>query len=126
MASPARESDLPVDRLPPGAASPVEVLLLEDATFGADAQGAREPHRHGCHELFWTRAGAWRHLIDGRPWPVEPGTVTPDLTVGEIAFRTGFGDPLYFLRAFRRHYGAAPVAYRARIRGAAEGMGAVT
>ena len=38
----------------------------------------------------------------------------------------GVGDPLYFSWAFKRHYGEAPVAYRARIRGAAEGMGAVT
>ncbi|HEV2784788.1 MAG TPA: AraC family transcriptional regulator [Solirubrobacteraceae bacterium] len=76
MASPPRERDLPVDRLPSDAASPIEVLLLEDATFGIDAQGAREPHRHDYHELFWTRAGEGHHLIDGRPWPVRPGTVT--------------------------------------------------
>jgi AraC family transcriptional regulator, transcriptional activator of pobA len=76
MSSPRpRARDLPVDRLPdPGA--PIEVLVLQDATFGADAQGAREPHRHAYHELFWTRAGAGGHLIDGRPWPVRPGTVT--------------------------------------------------
>jgi AraC family transcriptional activator of pobA len=35
-----------------------------------------------------------------------------DLTVGEIAFRTGFEDPLYFSRAFKRHYGVAPMRYR--------------
>jgi AraC family transcriptional activator of pobA len=35
-----------------------------------------------------------------------------DLTVGEIAFRTGFEDQLYFSRAFKRHYGQAPSAYR--------------
>jgi AraC family transcriptional regulator, transcriptional activator of pobA len=35
-----------------------------------------------------------------------------DLTVGEIAFRAGFSDPLYFSRAFKRHYGEAPMAYR--------------
>ena len=28
-----------------------------------------------------------------------------DLTVGEIAFRAGFADPLYFSRAFKRHTG---------------------
>ena len=31
-----------------------------------------------------------------------------DLTVGEIAFRAGFEDQLYFSRAFKRHYGASP------------------
>jgi AraC family transcriptional activator of pobA len=40
-----------------------------------------------------------------------------DLTVGEIAFRVGFGDQLYFSRAFKRHHGEPPVAYRARSRG---------
>ena len=66
---------LAVDRLPdPGA--PLEVVLHEDATFGEDAGGARAPHRHDYHELFWTREGAGEHMIDGRPVPVQPGAVT--------------------------------------------------
>ena len=40
-----------------------------------------------------------------------------DLTVGEVASRVGMGDQLYFSRAFKRHYGEAPVAYRGRSRG---------
>jgi AraC family transcriptional activator of pobA len=40
-----------------------------------------------------------------------------DLTVGEIAFRLGFTDQMYFSRAFRRHFGDAPTAYRDRARG---------
>ena len=40
-----------------------------------------------------------------------------DLTVGEVAFRVGFDDQLYFSRAFKRHHGEPPVAYRARSRG---------
>jgi AraC family transcriptional activator of pobA len=40
-----------------------------------------------------------------------------DLTVGEIAHRVGFGDPLYFSRAFKRRHGRAPLAYRAAARG---------
>jgi AraC family transcriptional activator of pobA len=39
-----------------------------------------------------------------------------DLTVGEIAFRAGFEDQLYFSRAFKRHYRAAPTDYRSGIR----------
>ena len=34
-----------------------------------------------------------------------------DLTVGEIAFRAGYEDQLYFSRAFKRRYGVAPSAY---------------
>jgi AraC family transcriptional activator of pobA len=41
-----------------------------------------------------------------------------DLTVGEVAHRVGFDDPLYFSRAFKRRHGAAPQAYRSAARGA--------
>jgi AraC family transcriptional activator of pobA len=37
-------------------------------------------------------------------------------TVGEIARRVGYVDPLYFSRAFKRRFGEAPQAYRERIR----------
>jgi AraC family transcriptional activator of pobA len=40
-----------------------------------------------------------------------------DLTVGEIAFRVGFTDPLYFSRAFKRQTGSSPQAYRESVRG---------
>jgi AraC family transcriptional regulator, transcriptional activator of pobA len=66
-------SDLAVDRLPEA----LEVVLLEDASFGAGtAGGPRRPHRHDYHELIWTRQGEGEHLIDGEPTPVEPYTVT--------------------------------------------------
>jgi AraC family transcriptional activator of pobA len=35
-----------------------------------------------------------------------------DLDVGEVAYRIGFGDRLYFSRAFKRRYGVAPTEYR--------------
>jgi AraC family transcriptional activator of pobA len=41
-----------------------------------------------------------------------------DRTVGEIAFEVGFQDPLYFSRAFKRHSGRSPQAYRDAARGA--------
>jgi AraC family transcriptional activator of pobA len=40
-----------------------------------------------------------------------------DLTVGEVAHRAGFSDPLYFSRAFKRHFGEPPIGYRERLRG---------
>jgi AraC family transcriptional activator of pobA len=42
-----------------------------------------------------------------------------DLTVGEVAFRVGYGDPLYFSRAFKRFTGRAPQAYRTEVHGSA-------
>jgi AraC family transcriptional activator of pobA len=38
------------------------------------------------------------------------------LSVGEVALRVGLRDRLYFSRAFKRHYGEAPAAYRERLR----------
>ena len=40
-----------------------------------------------------------------------------DDSVGQVAHRAGFADPLYFSRAFKRHAGEAPMAYRDRVRG---------
>lgn len=62
---------LTVDRLDGGL---VQVLRLEGAQFGGEA--AREPHRHDYHELIWVRAGRGQHLLDGRPFPVRPLTIT--------------------------------------------------
>jgi AraC family transcriptional activator of pobA len=69
-------TDLAVDRLPEAGPS-VEVVLLEDASFGADTErGPRRPHRHDYHELIWTRCGEGRHLIDGEVSMVKPHTIT--------------------------------------------------
>jgi AraC family transcriptional regulator, transcriptional activator of pobA len=40
-----------------------------------------------------------------------------DLSVGEVAQRAGFADPLYFSRAFKRRHGVSPQAYREHARG---------
>ena len=40
-----------------------------------------------------------------------------DLTVGEVARRVGFDDPLYFSRAFKRRHDEPPQAYRDAARG---------
>jgi AraC family transcriptional activator of pobA len=45
-------------------------------SFGTAARGPREPHRHDYHEICWARSGSGLHLIDGRPSPVVPGTLT--------------------------------------------------
>jgi AraC family transcriptional activator of pobA len=42
-----------------------------------------------------------------------------DMSVGEIAYRAGYGDQLYFSRAFKRQFTEAPSAYRERMRGRA-------
>jgi AraC family transcriptional activator of pobA len=40
-----------------------------------------------------------------------------DQPIGEIAWQTGFSDPLYFSRAFKRHHGQAPTVFRDQTRG---------
>ena len=40
-----------------------------------------------------------------------------DLTVGEVARRVGYDDPLYFSRAFKRRHDEAPQVYRDAARG---------
>jgi AraC family transcriptional activator of pobA len=40
-----------------------------------------------------------------------------DLSVGQVAHRVGFEDPLYFSRAFKRREGVSPLAYREAARG---------
>jgi AraC family transcriptional regulator, transcriptional activator of pobA len=42
-----------------------------------------------------------------------------EMSIGEIAYRAGYGDQLYFSRAFKRQFGEAPSAYRDRMRGRA-------
>ena len=39
-----------------------------------------------------------------------------DQGVGEVAWAVGYRDPLYFSRAFKRHFGEPPQAYRDRTR----------
>jgi AraC family transcriptional activator of pobA len=40
-----------------------------------------------------------------------------DLSVGEVAYRVGYDDPLYFSRAFKRRHEQSPQAYRDAVRG---------
>jgi AraC family transcriptional activator of pobA len=76
MDFPPMPRDLTIDRLP-DTGTPLQVVLLEGASFGSDApQGVREPHRHDYHELIWSRAGSGEHRIDGEPSTVDPGTIT--------------------------------------------------
>ena len=76
MADTREVMDIPVDRLP-DAGAPLQVVLMEGASFGTAApQGARDPHRHDYHELIWARGGSGEHLIDGEASRVEPGTIT--------------------------------------------------
>jgi AraC family transcriptional regulator, transcriptional activator of pobA len=54
-----------------------DAASLQVERFDArEVVAAAGPHRHDYHEVFWTREGIGRHLIDGAPSPVLPGTVT--------------------------------------------------
>ncbi len=47
------------------------------------------------------------------------------LTVREVAHRVGYRQPAQFAKAFRRHHGLSPSAFRMRRRGDLEAVGAV-
>jgi AraC family transcriptional regulator, transcriptional activator of pobA len=40
-----------------------------------------------------------------------------DMSVQQVALEVGYEDPLYFSRAFKRHFGQSPMAYREATRG---------
>ncbi len=67
-----------------------------------------------------TGRGTKELITDRRMLEAERLLRFSDLSVGEVAHRAGFGDPLYFSRAFKRHHGEAPGAYRERLRGQAD------
>jgi AraC family transcriptional regulator, transcriptional activator of pobA len=72
----ASSASLELDRLP-DAVAPIEIVWMEEADIGSAAsRGARRPHRHDYHELIWMREGEARHLVDGQPVSIEPGTIT--------------------------------------------------
>jgi AraC family transcriptional activator of pobA len=67
---------LAVRRLPEAGPS-LEVILIENATAGADVSHVPvPPHRHDYHELIWIRRGIGRHVVDGDPFDVGPHTLT--------------------------------------------------
>jgi AraC family transcriptional regulator, positive regulator of tynA and feaB len=68
------------------------------------------------HRLFEDRGQSFgRHLLARRLERCRAALTDPglaDLTVGEIAWRSGFTDPSYLARAYRRRYGVSPTQDR--------------
>jgi AraC-like DNA-binding protein len=64
-----------------------------------------------------TGRGTKEHVTDRVMLEAQRLLRFSELTVGEVAARVGFVDPLYFSRAFKRHAGESPLAYRGRVRG---------
>ncbi|RPK57789.1 HTH-type transcriptional activator RhaS [Streptomyces sp. ADI96-02] len=51
------------------------MILFEGDTFTDEACPVPSPHRHEFHELFWTRSGEGRHLLDGERATVTANTL---------------------------------------------------
>jgi AraC family transcriptional regulator, transcriptional activator of pobA len=87
-----------------------------DAAHYAD--GLRVPASALSKALSHTTGRSTKELITDRVM-LEAARLLrfTELTIGEIAHRVGFDDQLYFSRAFKRHHGEPPMAYRARVRG---------
>ena len=56
------------------------------------------------------------HLTGVRMERAAELLATRGLTVREVAFRVGYRQPAQFAKAFRRHHGASPSAFRLRRR----------
>ena len=56
----------------------------------------------------------YSYLIRIRMERAETLLQTGDMTVQEVAFVCGYNDPLYFSRAFSRHFGVSPTDYKQR------------
>lgn len=87
-----------------------------DAAFYADALGVPAPAL--SRALSEVTGRSTKELIVDRVM-LEAARLLryTESTVGEIAHRVGYADPLYFSRAFKRRFGEAPQAYRERVRG---------
>jgi AraC family transcriptional regulator, transcriptional activator of pobA len=87
-----------------------------DAVHYADA--LRVPQSALSHGLARVTGRGTKELItDRRMLEASRLLRFTDLTVGEVAYRAGFDDQLYFSRAFKRYRGEAPTSYRERVRG---------
>ena len=87
-----------------------------DAVHYADV--LRVPQSSLSHALARVTGRGTKQLItDRRILEASRLLRFSDLTVGEIAYRAGFDDQLYFSRAFKRYRGEAPTSYRERVRG---------
>jgi AraC family transcriptional activator of pobA len=89
-----------------------------DAPYYADALGV--PQAALSRALVNVTGRTTKELITDRRM-LEAARLLrfSEMTVGEIAYRAGYGDQLYFSRAFKRQVGEAPSAYRERMRGRA-------
>lgn len=71
-----------------------------------------------CHlsHLFSEASGftLTSYLVDARMRRVAEILADPARRISEAAYSVGFENPNYFSKAFRRHFGCAPGAYRSR------------
>jgi AraC family transcriptional activator of pobA len=93
-----------------------EYARHQDAAFYADA--LRVPPKALSRSLSELTGRSTKELVLDRVM-LEAARLLryTELTVGQIAAEVGFRDQLYFSRAFRRHHGLAPSAFRDRARG---------
>lgn len=72
-----------------------------------------------CHlsHLFSEESGFTlsSYLVNARMKRVAELLADPKRRVSEAAYAVGFEDPNYFSKAFRRHFGCSPGAYRVRL-----------
>jgi len=55
---------------------------------------------------------AYSYVLDLRLSKAAELLLSSELSIAEIAYETGFSDPLYFSRIFRKRCGSSPEAFR--------------
>lgn len=90
-----------------------------DAPHYANAIGV--PQAALSRALVSITGRATKELItDRRMLEAERLLRFSEMSIGEVAYRAGYDDQLYFSRAFKRQFGEPPSAYRKRMRGRAQ------
>ena len=98
---------------------------LEERLSTADLAAAGNVSERKCYQLFrdYTGRSPLGYLTGLRLREARRLLGDTDLSMTEIAGRTGLGGPSYFSGIFRRHHGCTPTAWRARRR-SGDGRGA--
>jgi AraC family transcriptional activator of pobA len=120
MQSERRDADDPELRLYRAFVELLERDFAQHHAAGYYADALRVPQAALSRSLAHVTGRTTKELItDRRMLEATRLLRFTNMNVGEVGYRAGFDDQLYFSRAFKRSTGEAPSAYRERVHGRA-------